>query len=196
MTSVADLAQNYGLKIHLDGARIFNAAVALKVPVSKLTEKVDSVMFCLSKGLSAPVGSLVCGSSDFIDQARKMRKMVGGGMRQAGHLAAAGLVALQELVNRLQEDHENAKLLARGISTLDGIELDETRVKTNIIFFNLTGMEGKKFIDQLDKKQIKLLMTGVETFRAVLHREVSKKQVQTVIETIRAILENGEVKGV
>ena len=110
-------------------------------------------------------------------------------MRQAGHLAAAGLVALQELVNRLQEDHENAKLLARGIATLEGIELDETRVKTNIIFFNLTGMEGKKFIDQLDKKQIKLLMTGVETFRAVLHREVSKKQVQIVIETIRAILE-------
>ena len=189
MTSVADLAQNYGLKIHLDGARIFNAAVALKVPVAKLTEKVDSVMFCLSKGLSAPVGSLVCGSSDFIDKARKMRKMVGGGMRQAGHLAAAGLVALQELVNRLQEDHENAKLLARGIATLEGIELDETRVKTNIIFFNLTGMEGEKFIDQLDKKQIKLLMTGVETFRAVLHREVSKKQVQIVIETIRAILE-------
>ena len=145
-------------------------------------------MFCLSKGLSAPVGSLVCGSSDFIDKARKMRKMVGGGMRQAGHLAAAGLVALQELVNRLQEDHENAKLLARGIATLEGIELDETRVKTNIIFFNLTGMEGEKFIDQLDKKQIKLLMTGVETFRAVLHREVSKKQVQIVIETIRAIL--------
>ena len=188
MTSVADLAQNYGLKIHLDGARIFNAAVSLKVPVAKLTEKVDSVMFCLSKGLSAPVGSLVCGSSDFIDQARKMRKMVGGGMRQAGHLAAAGLVALQELVNRLQEDHENAKLLARGIATLEGIELDETRVKTNIIFFNLTGMDGEKFIDQLDKKQIKLLMTGVETFRAVLHREVSKKQVQLVIETIRAIL--------
>ena len=93
------------------------------------------------------------------------------------------------MVNRLQEDHENAKLLARGIATLDGIELDETRVKTNIIFFNLTGMEGEKFIDQLDKKQIKLLMTGVETFRAVLHREVSKKQVQIVIETIRAILE-------
>ena len=110
-------------------------------------------------------------------------------MRQAGHLAAAGLVALQELVNRLQEDHENAKILARGIATLEGIELDETRVKTNIIFFNLTGMDGEKFIDQLDKKQIKLLMTGVETFRAVLHREVSKKQVQIVIETIRAILE-------
>ena len=188
MTTVADLASNYGLKIHLDGARVFNAAVALKIPVAKLTEKVDSVMFCLSKGLSAPVGSLVCGSSDFIDNARKMRKMVGGGMRQAGHLAAAGLVALQELVDRLQEDHENAKLLARGIACLDGIEVDETRVKTNIIFFNLTGMEGETFIDQLEKKQIKLLMTGEGVFRAVLHREVSKEQVQTVIETIGSIL--------
>ena len=109
-------------------------------------------------------------------------------MRQAGHLAAAGLVALQELVDRLQEDHENAKLLARGITGLDGIELDETRVKTNIIFFNLIGMEGETFIDQLEKKQIKLLMTGDGVFRAVLHREVSKEQVQTVIETIRSIL--------
>ena len=108
-------------------------------------------------------------------------------MRQAGHLAAAGLVALQELVDRLQEDHENAKLLARGIAYLDGIEVDETRVKTNIIFFNLIGMEGETFIDQLEKKQIKLLMTGVGIFRAVLHREVSKEQVETVIETIGSI---------
>ena len=110
-------------------------------------------------------------------------------MRQAGHLAAAGLVALKELADRLQEDHENAKILASGIACLDGIEVDETRVKTNIIFFNLTGMEGKKFIDELDKKQIKLLMTGEGTFRAVLHREVSKEQVQTVIGTISSILE-------
>ena len=109
-------------------------------------------------------------------------------MRQAGHLAAAGLIALQELVDRLKEDHENAKLLARGIACLDGIAVDETRVKTNIIFFNLTGMEDKTFIEQLEKKQIKLLMTGEGIFRAVLHREVSKEQVQTVIETIRLIL--------
>ena len=102
MMSVWNLAKKYGLKIHLDGARIFNAAVALKMPVSKLTEKVDSVMFCLSKGLSAPVGSLVCGSAEFIDKARKARKMLGGGMRQAGHLAAAGIISLVNLVDRLQ----------------------------------------------------------------------------------------------
>ena len=190
MRSVGNLAKKYGLKIHLDGARVFNAATALNVPVSKLTEDVDSVMFCLSKGLSAPVGSLVCGSSEFIDKARKMRKMVGGGMRQAGHLAAAGLVALQELVERLKEDHKNAKLLANGIAGIDGIELDQTQVKTNILFFKLTKLEGTKFISELEKQQIKILMTGTGTFRAVIHREVSKEQVERVIETIRLLLRN------
>jgi len=190
MRSVGNLAKKYGLKIHLDGARVFNAATALNVPVSKLTEDVDSVMFCLSKGLSAPVGSLVCGSSEFIDKARKMRKMVGGGMRQAGHLAAAGLVALQELVERLEEDHKNAKLLANGIAGIDGIELDDTQVKTNILFFKLTKLEGTKFISELEKQQIKILMTGTGTFRAVIHREVSKEQVERVIETIRLLLRN------
>ena len=190
MRSVGNLAKKYGLKIHLDGARVFNAATALNVPVSKLTEDVDSVMFCLSKGLSAPVGSLVCGSSEFIDKARKMRKMVGGGMRQAGHLAAAGLVALQELVERLEEDHKNAKLLANGIAGIDGIELDQTQVKTNILFFKLTKLEGTKFISELEKQQIKILMTGTGTFRAVIHREVSKEQVERVIETIRLLIRN------
>ena len=190
MQSVGDLAKKYGLKMHLDGARVFNAAAALNVPVSNLTEDVDSVMFCLSKGLSAPVGSLVCGSSEFIDKARKMRKMVGGGMRQAGHLAAAGLVALQEFGERLEEDHKNAKLMAEGIARIDGIELDETQVKTNILFFKLTGLEGTKFITELEKQQIKILMTGEGTFRAVMHREVSKKQVEIVIETFRLILRN------
>ena len=190
MRSVGNLAKKYGLKIHLDGARVFNAATALNVPVSKLTEDVDSVMFCLSKGLSAPVGSLVCGSSEFIDKARKMRKMVGGGMRQAGHLAAAGLVALRELVERLEEDHKNAKLLANGIAGIDGIELDDTQVKTNILFFKLTKLEGTKFISELEKQQIKILMTGTGTFRAVIHREVSKEQVERVIETIRLLLRN------
>jgi len=190
MMSVWNLAKKYGLKIHLDGARIFNAAVALKMPVSQLTEKVDSVMFCLSKGLSAPVGSLVCGSSEFIDKARKARKMVGGGMRQAGYLAAAGIVSLVNLVDRLQEDHENAKMLATQISQIEGIELDKSKIKTNIIFFKLTGLDGEAFLQQLEKKQIKILMTdpGAGIFRAVLHREVSKEQVGTVIESFKSIL--------
>ncbi|MFT4579692.1 MAG: threonine aldolase [Nitrospinales bacterium] len=188
MTEVGEIANKFGLKIHLDGARIFNAAVALGIPVAKLTEKVDSVMFCLSKGLSAPVGSLVCGSSEFIDKARKARKMVGGGMRQAGHIAAAGLIAITELVDRLQEDHDNAKLLASQLSALDEIEVDIARIKTNIIFFKMTAIDGETFVNQLENNQIKILMTGAGIFRAVLHREVSKKQVTTVVETFQSIL--------
>ena len=188
MTEVREIANKFGLKIHLDGARIFNAAVALGVPVAKLTEKVDSVMFCLSKGLSAPVGSLVCGSSEFIIKARKARKMVGGGMRQVGHIAAAGLIAINEQVDRLQEDHDNAKFLASQLSVLDGIEVDVTRIKTNIIFFKLTGINGEVLLNQLEQNQIKILMTDADVFRAVLHREVSKEQVQTVVKTFQSIL--------
>ena len=188
MTEVREIANKFGLKIHLDGARIFNAAVALGVPVAKLTEKVDSVMFCLSKGLSAPVGSLVCGSSEFIVKARKARKMVGGGMRQVGHIAAAGLIAITEQVDRLQEDHDNAKFLASQLSDLDGIEVDVTRIKTNIIFFKLTGIDGEVLLNLLEHNQIKILMTDANVFRAVLHREVSKEQVQTVVKTFQSIL--------
>ena len=188
MTEVRKIANKFELKIHLDGARIFNAAVALGVPVAKLTEKVDSVMFCLSKGLSAPVGSLVCGSSEFIVKARKARKMVGGGMRQVGHIAAAGLIAITEQVDRLQEDHDNAKFLASQLSDLDGIEVDVTRIKTNIIFFKLTGIDGEVLLNQLEQNQIKILMTDADVFRAVLHREVSKEQVQTVVKTFQSIL--------
>ena len=188
MTEVREIANKFGLKIHLDGARIFNAAVALGVPVAKLTEKVDSVMFCLSKGLSAPVGSLVCGSSEFIVKARKARKMVGGGMRQVGHIAAAGQIAITEQVDRLQEDHDNAKFLASQLSVLDGIEVDVTRIKTNIIFFKLTGINGEVLLNQLEQNQIKILMTDADVFRAVLHREVSKEQVQTVVKTFQSIL--------
>ena len=188
MTEVREIANKFGLKIHLDGARIFNAAVALGVPVAKLTEKVDSVMFCLSKGLSAPVGSLVCGSSEFIVKARKARKMVGGGMRQVGHIAAAGLIAINDQVDRLQEDHDNAKFLASQLSGLDGIEVDVTRIKTNIIFFKLTGIDGEVLLNLLEHNQIKILMTDANVFRAVLHREVSKEQVQTVVKTFQSIL--------
>ena len=190
MGTVQDLAKKYGLKIHLDGARIFNAAVALKIPVSKLTEKVDSVMFSLSKGLSAPVGSLVCGSSEFIEKARKTRKMVGGGMRQVGHFAAPGIIALNELVERLEKDHENARYLAKNISQIQGIQVDESKIKTNILFFKLKGFDGNKFLEKLEDKQIKILMTNSleGVFRAVLHREVSKEQVKTVIKTFKSIL--------
>ena len=193
MDNVAVLAAKYGLKIHLDGARIFNAAVALELEVVNLTQRVDSVMFCLSKGLSAPVGSLVCGSRDFIQRARKFRKMVGGGMRQAGHLAAAGLIALESLVERLKDDHMHAKLLAEQLASIKGIELDPSMVKTNIIYFKLNHPQivGDNFLSQLEAKSIKILMTDPGVFRAVLHREVSREQVETVVKTIQSILTTG-----
>ena len=190
MDSVGDLAARYGLKIHLDGARLFNAAVALDLNVEVLTQRVDSVMFCLSKGLSAPVGSIVCGERDFIQRARKFRKMVGGGMRQAGHLAAAGLVALESLVERLKDDHLHAKFLAEQLASFKGIELDKNSVKTNIIFFKLNHPRIDKdlFLSRLEAKSIKILMTDPGIFRAVLHREISREQVEVVAKTIQLVL--------
>lgn len=193
MDSVADLAAKDGLKIHLDGARLFNAAVALDLEVEILTRQVDSVMFCLSKGLSAPVGSLVCGNQDFIQRARKIRKMLGGGMRQAGHLAAAGLIALENLVDRLKDDHLHANLLAEQLASIKDIELDQASVKTNIIFFKMNHpqINSDEFLNRLEEKSIKILMTDPGVFRAVLHREVSREQVNTVAETIQSILTTG-----
>jgi threonine aldolase len=136
------VARRHRLPIHLDGARIWNAAVAVGVPPAALAEGFDSVMFCLSKGLGAPVGSLLCGRRDFIAEARRMRKMLGGGMRQAGVLAAAGLVALRKGPGRLGEDHENAALLARAVAELPGVELDPGAVKTNIVVFRVAARGG------------------------------------------------------
>src|SRR5437867_7032698 len=132
--ALCDVAHQAGLKVHLDGARVFNAAVAQQVDVRELTVPVDSVMFCLSKGLSAPVGSMLAGSLDFIERARRMRKMVGGGMRQAGVIAAAGLCALNEMVDRLAEDHVNARRLAEGLQGLPSVDIDLSRVETNMVF--------------------------------------------------------------
>ena len=192
MDSLGDLAEKYGLKVHLDGARLFNAAVALDIDVEVLTKRVDSVMFCLSKGLSAPVGSIVCGERGFIQRARKFRKMVGGGMRQAGHLAAAGLVALESLTERLKDDHLHAKFLAEQLASFEGIELDQNSVKTNIIFFKLNHprIDEDLFLRTLDANSIKILMTDPGTFRAVLHREISREQVEVVAKIIQSVLTN------
>ena len=135
MADAASLAGGYGLTIHLDGARIFNASIALDLPVAELVKDVDSLSFCLSKGLSCPIGSVVAGTSDFIQRARKMRRMLGGAMRQVGILAAAGLVALDTMVDRLKDDHDNARRLASGLSSLQGIHVDPEAVDTNIVVF-------------------------------------------------------------
>ena len=137
MAAVGELARRHGLKVHLDGARIFNAAVALGVDVSQLAADCDSVSFCLSKGLAAPVGSVIVGSTDFVKEARRARKVLGGGMRQAGVIAAAGIVALTEMVDRLAEDHLHARRLAEGIAELPGISIDPAKVQTNIVIFEL-----------------------------------------------------------
>ena len=183
MQQTGNLAKRYNLKIHVDGARIFNASVAMRVDVKDLVREVDSVMFCLSKGLSAPVGSLVCGNKKFIDEARKWRKMVGGGMRQSGHLAAAGIIALDELVNELKKDHTNAQALAQGLSMLRGIVLKPALIKTNIIFFSLKhpALSPEEYLKKLELQGIKMLMTQPGVFRAVLHREISEFQVEQVI---------------
>ncbi|MGB3905549.1 MAG: low-specificity L-threonine aldolase, partial [Anaerolineae bacterium] len=137
MDSVSTPVRERGIAVHLDGARVFNASVSLGVDVKELTRNVDSVMFCLSKGLSAPVGSMVAGSEEFIRRARKNRKMLGGGMRQAGIIAAAGIVALNEMVDRLAEDHANARLLAGGLKEIDGLDVDLNTVQSDIVIFSL-----------------------------------------------------------
>ena len=185
----SDLAKRYGLQIHVDGARIFNAAVALEIDVKDLVREVDSVMFCLSKGLSAPVGSLVCGNKKFINKARKWRKMVGGGMRQSGHLAAAGIIALNDLVDELKKDHFKTQVLAKGLARLNGIALDPELVKTNIIFFKLKHpkLNPDTFLEKLETQGIKMLAIEPGVFRAVLHREISESQVERVIRVSEEI---------
>ncbi|MCH8312247.1 MAG: low-specificity L-threonine aldolase [Nitrospinae bacterium] len=191
MQEVAGFTEKHSLKIHLDGARIFNAAVALNIEVSLLVRHVDSVMFCLSKGLSAPVGSLVCGTEEFIWKARKLRKMVGGGMRQAGHLAAAGRVALENQIERLKIDHQLARELANGLAGITGFELNLQQVKTNIIFFQLNHPKvgPEELLSHLESEEIKILMIEPGIFRAVLHREISQDQIVKVLEVCRSLLD-------
>ena len=191
MQEVAGFTEKHSLKIHLDGARIFNAAVALNIEVSLLVRHVDSVMFCLSKGLSAPVGSLVCGTEEFIWKARKLRKMVGGGMRQAGHLAAAGRVALENQIDRLKIDHQLARELANGLAGITGFELNLQQVKTNIIFFQLNHPKvgPEELLSHLESEEIKILMIEPGIFRAVLHREISQDQIVKVLEVCRSLLD-------
>lgn len=191
---VADLKAAYDagkendLSVHLDGARIFNAAVALGVGVREVAVCGDSVMLCLSKGLCAPVGSLLCGTAKFIDKARKYRKMLGGGMRQAGVLAAAGLIALEKMTKRLREDHDNAKRLADLLAAIPGVELDRERVKINMVFWRPTARNFSEtdFIAFLLGKGIKA--NGLETateYRFVVHNDVSREDCDRVVAAVR-----------
>jgi threonine aldolase len=189
--SVADLAHENGLKFHIDGARIFNAAVELGVDVRELTSPVDSVTFCISKALSAPVGSVLCGSNDFIHKAHRERKKLGGGMRQAGILAAAGIVALEHMVDRLSEDHRRAKVLAKGIAGIQGIELDLDLQHTNMVYFNLSDklpMTTEVFLDETRKNNLLFGWVGGRRFRMVTHYWVDDFAVQKSIEIISQVI--------
>jgi len=185
---VCNLAHGHGLKVHLDGARIFNAAIALGVPASTLARNVDSVALCLSKGLSAPVGSLLCGSKDFIERARKFRKMLGGGMRQAGVIAAAGIVALETMVDRLAEDHANARHLAQGLAGIKGITLAQSDIPTNIVMFHLSPqLSVVKFREALEKAGVKIGLRDGRPFRAVTHQMVSSSDIDEVLARIEVV---------
>jgi threonine aldolase len=184
-TSIAGIAHRHGCRLHIDGARIFNAAVALGVNVSDLASPGDSISFCISKALSAPVGSLLCGSNDFIDRARKIRKMLGGGMRQAGVLAAAGIVALEMMVDRLVEDHANARRLALGLANIKGIIIDPEKVVTNIVIFEpAPDIDACSFIGKMADMGVKFTYPGGRKVRAVTHRLISRQDIETALKLI------------
>jgi len=189
--AVGALARRYGLKVHLDGARIFNAAIALRVDVRQLTRSVDSVMFCLSKGLSAPVGSLLCGTKEFITAARRARKLVGGGMRQAGVIAAAGIVALEQMVERLAEDHAHARRLAEGLADIPGLIIDPARVQTNIVIFEVAEgqLTPQEIQARLAQEGVKVSYMGGRLLRAVTHYGIEIEDIDAALETIRRVME-------
>jgi threonine aldolase len=190
MRKVGDIARRHGLKIHVDGARLFNAAVALGVSVDQLTAHADSVSFCLSKGLAAPVGSVVCGSRDFIIQARRARKIVGGGMRQAGVLAAAGIVAMNEMVDRLAEDHDNARKLAGGLAEMPGLSIVPSTIRSNIVYFgvNRDDMTAEQLAMRLDEEGARMLPMGPGRIRAVTHYHISSDDIDYVLAVFSKVL--------
>lgn len=184
---VAGVARQHDVRVHLDGARLFNAAVALGLPASALTPEVDSVCFCVSKGLSAPVGSVLCGPQEFISRARRWRRMVGGGMRQSGIIAAAGIVGLESMVERLADDHANARRLARGLAQVPGIRLDPDSIQTNIVIFEWTGGPAPDLIDRLGAQGLRVSYTGGARVRMVTHAGIGPEEIDRALEVTDAV---------
>ncbi len=185
MNSVSAISKENGLKLHLDGARIFNAAAALGIPASALAEPADSVTFCLSKGLCAPVGSLLCGTEDFIRRARRARKQLGGGMRQAGILAAAGIVALESMVDRLSEDHDRARRLAEGLQALPAISVEQDPPPTNMVYMDLdpeAGITTHILIEELERDGVKLTARHGYRMRLVVHYWIDDAAIDRAID--------------
>jgi threonine aldolase len=190
MRAAAEIARRHGLRLHVDGARLFNAAAALGVSARELAAEADSVNFCLSKGLAAPVGSVICGGRDFIEQARRARKLLGGGMRQAGIIAAAGIIALEEMVDRLAEDHLRARKLAEGLAAIPGIAIDPDRVRTNIVYFDVSkpGLSAAELLRRLEREGIRMLATGARTIRAVTHYEVTAADIDHALSMLAKLM--------
>ena len=190
MRAAAEIARRHGLRLHVDGARLFNAAAALGVSARELAAEADSVNFCLSKGLAAPVGSVICGGRDFIEQARRARKLLGGGMRQAGIIAAAGIIALEEMVDRLAEDHLRARKLAEGLAAIPGIAIDPDRVRTNIVYFDVSkpGLSAAELLRRLEREGIRMLATGARTIRAVTHYEVTAADIDQALSMLAKLM--------
>ena len=192
MATIKGIAERHGLAVHLDGARIFNAAVALGIEAKEIAAEADSVQFCFSKGLAAPVGSAICGSADFIKEALRNRKIVGGGMRQAGVIAAAAIVALEEMVDRLLEDHENARILAEGLAEIDGFELDPASVQTNIVIFGLSApsIQVDDVVRELAAEGVKLNAIDKGHFRAVTHYGIVRGDIDAALAASRKVMKN------
>lgn len=195
MDAIGELAHRHGLKLHVDGARLWNASVALNVSPARLVQHADSVSVCLSKGLAAPVGSLVVGSHDFVARARRMRKVLGGGMRQAGVIAAAGIVALTEMVERLADDHANAKRLAQGLAQLDGIEIDPDAVETDIVIFSLNraDMTPAQLAAGLRERGVLLSPIGGSRLRAVTNYHVTGADIDRALDAFAAVLASASI---
>jgi len=187
---ICDRAHDAGIRVHLDGARVFNAATYLGENVVDMTRKFDSIQFCLSKGLGAPVGSMIVGSREFIERCRSIRKMLGGGMRQAGVLAAAGLIALEKGPKRLQVDHDHAKLLATGLAAIPGITLNPAKVQTNIVIFNLkaSGWSSSRFLETLAKRNVLAVPVDNEKVRMVTHLDVDRNDVEKAAAAVQEVL--------
>jgi threonine aldolase len=187
---ICDRAHAQGIPVHLDGARIFNAAVALERSVADLSGKFDSVMFCLSKGLGAPVGSMLVGSREFIEKARVLRKLFGGGMRQVGVLAAAGLIALEKSPLRLHEDHANARYLAEGLARIPGVQVDLAKVRTNIVIFDVagTGRTAASICASLVRKNILAMPTDPYAIRVVTHCDVDRAAIERAMQSFHDII--------
>lgn len=194
IAAIGDLAKSRGLYMHLDGARLFNATVASGVDIKQYARHFDTVSFCLSKGLGAPIGSLLCTGRELIAEALRWRKLLGGGMRQVGIIAAAGIYALENNVQRLSQDHQNAKMLAQGLNECAGLEIDTDTVQTNIVIFKMSENYGsaESFVGAMQAEGVLMLALGSDMIRAVTHLDVDRQGIEYVIEMVNKWKKNAE----